>query len=77
MLFLLLNILYFYISTFCIMCAVPKMAVLFVVPQFRAFSVYSVRHFLNNLEMVPVAYIITAITFVFTLLVRFCKVFIL
>jgi len=38
MLFPILNILYFYISTFRSVCAVPKMA-FFLVPQFCAFSV--------------------------------------
>jgi len=39
-LFPILNILYFYISTTRSMYAVPKMAVFFLVPQFRAFSLY-------------------------------------
>ena len=62
-----LNVSHFYISTFRSMCAVPNMAVFC---SFLTSWIPStlVRHFLNDFEMVPVAPIITGITFVFTLL---------
>ena len=55
-----LALLFFYVSTFRSMCAVPNMAV------FRSFLTswfpgMSVTYFLNDLEMVPVAAIITGI----------------
>jgi hypothetical protein len=61
--------LYLYITTFQIMCAVPNM------PVFCSFLTLwfpdmLLTYFLNNFEMVPVAPIISSITFVFTLLAR-------
>ena len=64
-----LNLLHFYISTFRSICAVPNMAVLC-----RSLTSWIpgtlLRYFLNDFEMVPVAPIITGITFVFTFHVR-------
>jgi len=62
-----LNLLYFYISTFRSMCAVPNMAV-FCISLNSCFPVMLLTYFLNDFEMVPVAPITTGITFVFTLL---------
>ena len=60
-----LNLLYFYISAFQSMCAVPNMAVLWssLTPCFPGMLL---TYFLNDFEIVPVAPIITGITFVFT-----------
>ena len=60
-----LNLLYFYISTFRRMRAVPNMSV------FRSsltswFPGMLLMYFLNGFEIVPVAPLITGITFVFT-----------
>jgi len=60
-----LNLLHFYISTFRTMCAVPNMAV-FCSSVTSCFPVMLVTYFLNYFEIVPVALIITGITFVFT-----------
>ena len=60
-----LNLLYFYISTFRSMCAVPNMAV-FWSSLTSHFPGMLLTYFLNDLEIVPVAPIITGITFVFT-----------
>ena len=65
----LLNILYFYISTFRSMCAVPNMAV-FWSSSTSCFPVMLLTYFLNDFELVPVAPIITDITFVFTFHMR-------
>ena len=62
-----LNILYFYISTFRSVCAVPNMAV-FCSSVTSCFPGMLLTYFLNDFEMVPVAPITTGITFVFTLL---------
>ena len=59
-----LNLLYFYISTFRSMCAVPNMAV-FWCSLTSCFPGMLLTYFLNDFEIVPVASIITAITFVF------------
>ena len=64
-----LNILYFYISTFRSMCAVPNMAV-FWSSLTSGFPGMLVTHFLNDFEIVPVAPVITGITFVFTFHMR-------
>ena len=61
-----LNLLYFYISTFRSMCAVPNMAVL-CSSLTSWFPGMLLTYFLNDFEIVPVARIITGITFVFTL----------
>ena len=58
------NPLYFYISTFRSMCAVPNMAV-FCSSLTWCFPSTLLAYFLNNLKIVPVAPIITDITFIF------------
>ena len=60
-----LALLFFYVSTFRSMCAVPNMAV-FCSSLTSWFPGMSLTHFLNDLEVVPVARIITGITLVFT-----------
>ena len=62
---LVLNLLYFYVSTFRSMCAVPNMAV-FCSSLTSWFPGMFLTYFLNDFEIVPVAPIITGITFVFT-----------
>ena len=64
-----LNLLYFYISTFRSMCAVPIMAV-FYSSLTSWFLGMLLTYFLNDFEIVPVAPIITGITFVFTFHMR-------
>ena len=64
-----LNLLYFYISTFRNMCAVPNMAV-FCNFLTSWFSGMLFTYFLNDFEIVPVIPIITGITFVFTFHMR-------
>ena len=59
-----LNLLYFYISNFRSMCAVPNMAV-FSSSFTSCFPGILLTYFLNDFEIVPVAPIITGITFVF------------
>ena len=56
---------YFYVSTFLNMCAVPSMAV-FCKSMILCFPGIFHRYFLNDFEIVPFAPIITGITFVFT-----------
>ena len=73
-----LNLLYFYISTFRSVCAVPNVAV-FCSSLTSCFPGMLLTYFLNDFEIVPVAPIITGITFVFTFhnaLYFYCKVFI-
>ena len=65
----LLNLLYFYISTFRSMCAVPNMAVL-CSSLTSCFPLMLLTYSLNDFETVPVAPIITGITFVFTFHMR-------
>ena len=60
-----LNLLYFYISTFRSMCAVTNMAV-FWSSLTSCFPGMLLTYFLNDFEIVPVAPIITGIAFVFT-----------
>ena len=60
-----LSLLYFYISTFQRKCAVPHMAV-FCSSFTSCFPGMLLTYFLNNFEIVPIAPIITGITFVFT-----------
>ena len=60
-----LVLLLFYVSTFRSMCAVPNMAV-FCSSLTSWFPDMSLTYFLNDLEMVPVAPIVTGITLVFT-----------
>ena len=59
-----LSLLYFYISTFRSMCAVPSMAV-FWSSLTLCFLGILLTYFLNDFERVPVAPVITGITFVF------------
>ena len=66
-----LSLLYFYISTFRSMCAVPNMAV-YCSSLTSRFPGMLLTYFLNDYEIVPVAPIITGITFVFTFHTR-CK----
>jgi len=61
--------LYLYVSTFRGMCAVPSMAV-FCSSLTSWFPGMLLTYFLNDFEMVPVASIITGITFVFTFHMR-------
>ena len=72
-----LNLLYFYISTFRSMCAVPNMAV-FCSSFTSCFPGMLLTYFLNDLEIFPVAPIITGITFLYIphALYFYCKVFI-
>ena len=64
-----LNLLYFYISTLRLMCSVHNMAVFcrFLTSWFPGMLL---TYFLNVFEIVPVAPIITGITFVFTFHMR-------
>ena len=64
-----LNLMYFYISTFLRMCAVSNMAV-FCSSLTSCFPGMLLTYFLNDFEIVPVAPIITGITFVFTFHMR-------
>jgi hypothetical protein len=64
-----LNLLYFYISTFRSMCSVPNMAV-FCSSLTSCFSGMLLAYFLNDFEIVTVAHIITGNTFVFTFHMR-------
>ena len=64
-----LNLLYFCISTFRSMCAVPNMAV-FCSSLTSCFPDMLLTYFLNDFEIVPVAPIITGSTFVFTFHMR-------
>jgi len=61
-LFAVLNLLYFHISTFRSMCAVPNMAV-FWGSLTSCFPGMLLTYFLNDFEIVPVAPIITGVTF--------------
>ena len=64
---------YFYINTFHSMCAVPTMAVLGT-PLISCFLSTFLRYCLNDSEMVPVAPIITGITFALTFHMRWTSV---
>jgi len=64
-----LNLLYFYISTFQSICAVPNMAVL-CSSLTSCFPGMLLMYFLNDFEIVPVTPIVTGITFVFTFHMR-------
>ena len=64
-----LNLLYFYVSTFRSMCTVPNMAVLWS-SLTSCFPGMLLTYFLNDFEIVPVAPIIIGITFVFTFHMR-------
>jgi hypothetical protein len=60
---------YFYLSTFRSMCAVPNMAV-FCSSLTSWLLGMMLKYFMNYLEMIPVAPIITGITLVFTFHIR-------
>jgi len=64
-----LNLLYFYISTFRSMCSVPNMAVLWS-SLTSCFPGMLPTYLLNDFEIVSVAPIITGVTFVFTFQMR-------
>ena len=64
-----LNLLYFYISAFRSMCALPNMAI-FCSFLTSCFPGMLLTYFLNDFEIVPVAPIITGIAFVFTFHMR-------
>ena len=64
-----LALLLFYVSTFRSMCAVPNIAV-FCSSLTSRFPVMSLTYFLNDLEMVPVAPVITGVTLAFTFHMR-------
>ena len=68
-----LNLLYFYISTFRSMCAVPNMDV-FCSSLTSWFPGMLLTYFLNVFEIVPVAPIITGVTFVFTCHMRWISI---
>ena len=68
-LFPMLNLLHFYTSAIPSMCAVPNMAV-FCSSLISCFPGVLLKYFLNYFEMVPVAPIITGMTFVFTFHMR-------
>ena len=58
-------VLYFYISTFCSMCAMPTMA-FFCSSLISCFPGMLLRYCVNDFEMVPVTPLITGITSAFT-----------
>jgi len=64
-----LALLFFYVSTFRSMCAVPNMAV-FCSSLTSWFPGMSLTYFLNDLKMVPVAPVITGNTLAFTFHMR-------
>ena len=66
---LVLLFMYLYVSTLRSMCAVPNMAV-FCSSLTSWFPGMLLTYFLNDFEMVPVAPIVTGITFVFTFHMR-------
>ena len=68
-----LNILYFYISNFRSVCAVPNMAV-FCSSLTSWFPGMLLTYFLNDFEIVPVAPIIIGIAFVFTFHMRYISI---
>ena len=63
-----LNLMYFYISTFRSMCAVPNMAV-FCSSLTSWFPGMLLTYFLNVFEIVPVARIVTGITFIIIIII--------
>ena len=63
-----LNLLYFYISTFRSMCAVPNMAV-FCSSLTSCFPGMLLMYFRNDFEIVPVAPVITGITFIIIIVI--------
>lgn len=69
MLFPMTNILHIYISTLWSMCTMPRMAV-FCSPLISCLPVKSLRYLMNDVEMIPVAHVITVITHVFTFYIQ-------
>jgi hypothetical protein len=69
MLFPMTNILHIYISTTWSMCTMPRMAV-FCSHLISCLPVKSLRYLMNDVEMVPVAHVITVITHVFTFYIQ-------
>ena len=69
MLFRILNVLYFDISTFRSVCAVPNMAV-FCSSLISCFPGVLFRYCLSDFEMVPLAPVTAAITFAFMVYMR-------
>ena len=67
MLFPIQNVLYAYISTFPITCAMSNLAV-FYCPFISCFHGMLLRYFLNDFDMVPVAPIFIGVTFAVLLL---------
>ena len=65
-----LVLLFFYVSTFRSMCAVPNMAV-FCSSLTSLFPGMSLTYFVNDLEMFPVAPIIIVIIIIIILAIRF------
>jgi hypothetical protein len=63
-----LALMYFYISTFRSMCAVPNIAV-FCSSLTSWFHGIVLTYFLNDFEMVPVAPIITGITLIIIIII--------
>ena len=68
-----LNLLYFYISTFRNRCAVPNMTVFYSFLTV-CFPGILFTYFLNDFEIVPVAPIITGIIFLFIFRMRFISI---
>ena len=64
MLFPMMYVLYFAISAFRSLCAVTNMDGLYIVLTL-CFPGTLLRYFLNNFDIVPVAHVISGITFVF------------
>jgi hypothetical protein len=64
-LFTMVNVLYFYIIALRSMCALPSRTV-FCPFLSSCFPTMLPRYFLNSLEMVPVACIVTGVTYAFT-----------
>ena len=77
LLFPMLSVLYFYISTFLSMCVVPTLAV-FCSSLTQYFRGMSFWYFVNDSEMVPVALLLLVTLLFFTFLMRCicCKAFI-
>jgi len=63
-----LNLLYSYISTFRSMCAVPNMAVFWSFLT-SCFPGMLLTYFLNDFEIVPVAPIITGVTYIIIIII--------
>jgi hypothetical protein len=64
-----LALLFFYVSTFRSMCAVPSMTII-CSSLTSLFPIMSLTYFLNDVEMVPVAPVVTGITLALTFHMR-------